>query len=363
MRILIVLNENPLGSHPDVYEAFDALVAEGMLGGYDVVPYLHMRASGDSDVAIVARIVDLVRTGGHELIIWMHTGTLCVDDTALEAILSAPQRPKMAYWEGDSYHPFYKPVPKQMLAIMGRCDRVYIPGGGPMISSLIHSGVRSAYYAPNCASGTRFPHVWDSEDAHGHCIVVVGNRVSSKLPFRTMPGARGRRKMVHALIARYGCDVAVYGAGWVGDCMQGQSDFSTQGAIYAGSDLTVGIDNFSHEAFFSNRLPIALASGVPIVYRRSPGYELVFPKELDDIFFDTWDEMFAAIDRILSMGRAELSAISARNRDFFERSLSRRVVLRFILQDLRGESVPVGHRESRPLWQDMRPLVVAGRCG
>jgi len=39
MSVLAVLNENPAGSHPDVYEAFDLLVEAGLIASYGIYPY------------------------------------------------------------------------------------------------------------------------------------------------------------------------------------------------------------------------------------------------------------------------------------------------------------------------------------
>lgn len=358
MRALIILNENPLGSHPDVYEAFELLVQEGLLSGYDVVPFLHLRADGQTDHAIVQSIVAAANGGGHGLIIWMHTGSLHVDDASMERIRSAPSRPKMVYWEGDSYHPFYKPMPRAMTHIMRSCAQVYVPCGGPMIRSMRAAGVKHIRYAPSCASGTRFPHVWSARGAHEHDIVVVGNRVSSRVPFKTMPGARRRRILVDALVRRYGQRVAVYGNGWTGPNAMGPLPFDEQQRVYRSSLLSVGVNNSTYPYVFSNRLPIALACGVPLLYHRNRGFDRVFPPALDRMFFDDELDLFERIDHGLDAGTAALDAVSRGGRRFFDANLTKVLVARFVVsQAMDSHDVPLS---SEPiLWQQLQALSVA----
>lgn len=357
MRALIVLNEHPLGSHPDVYEAFDALTDEGVLSGYDVIPYLTLRSSGVSEREIGRLVADAVRNDGHDLVIWMHTGTLEMAPSVLEGVLSAPHRPRMVYWEGDSYHPFRKPLPKQALAIMRRCHEVFVPCGGPMLKTMASAGVKSVRYAPSCASGTRFPHTWRAEEAHEFDIVVVGNKVSSRIPFKTMPGARYRARIVDRLMKRYGSRVAVFGSGWHGPSAQGPCSFDEQVAVYRSSLMTVGVNNSTYPYVFSNRLPVSLACGIPMLYRANPGFGEVFSAELQDRFFADETELLAGIDRLLSADAATLERMSLANRHFFETNLSRNAVSRFVVSSaapsLQGDDA------ERPAWQSI-PVLLRG---
>lgn len=359
MRVLIVLNENPVGSHPDVYEAFEALTAEGTIDGFDVIPFLHMRNAGMPDMEIVEAIRRAVVTGDHGLVIWMHTGSLVVPDDALDAILAASGNPKMAYWEGDSYHPWYKPLPPQMAAIMRRCDAVFMPCGGSVLETLRRAGVRRVLYAPSCASGTRFPHVWRADDAHEHDIVVVGNKVSSRIPFRTMPGARRRAMIVKALIKRYGRGVAVYGSGWTGRNAMGPVAFDEQTDVYRRASLTVGIDNLADPLFFSNRLPITLATGTPILYRRNPGYNDVFPDELRECFFAAPEDLYTGVDRLLEGNAVAPERRSLQGRRFFERNLERVTVARFVTGCGSGYCGDAQQVRGHPHWSHVNPLMVS----
>ena len=363
MRTLVVLNENPIGSHPDVHEALSVLSAEGVVDAYQVYPFSYHRAQGMPDEEIAAEILDRVSACSVDLIVWMHTGDLDISERNLERIQSVNRGLRMVYWEGDSYHPFHKPVPARMQRIMRRCDRVFLPCGGAIVGQLRRAGVTSLYYAPSCASGTRFPVVWDAEASHDFDVVMVGNRVASRIPFKTMPGARQRNRNVALLEKRYGSRFAVFGNGWKGPFAQGPIAFDSQATVYASARIAVGVNNSVYPLVFSNRLPIAMACGIPLAYSRNPRFEEIFEEQFLDHMFSTPHQMLHRIDTLLNQESHALSEISKGNRIFFENNLSTVSVARHVVTSvLAGVSVH-GHAiarkasdESCPHWMQVQRL-------
>jgi Glycosyl transferases group 1 len=353
MNVLAVLNEDSPGSHPDVYEAFEDLVAEGLIDRFDVYPFLRRRTQGASDEEISGEIRALLQEGGHALIVWMHTGSLDITAAALAAIEALPQRPAMVYWEGDSYHPLYKPVPKEMLALMSRCRQVYLPCGGAVVGTLRAAGVRDLHYAPSCASATRFPRIWQPGGERTHDVVMIGNRVTSRIPFKSMPGARRREGLVRRLERRYGRRFAVYGAGWSGPSAKGPCAFDEQARVYQRATVAVGVNNSTYPLVFSNRVPIAMACGIPLVYSANPRFAEVFPDQVRATFFSTADEALALIDGLLETPPSSLGEMSLRNRAFFEANLTKSAVARFIV----GRATGRGDLPSHAPWQLVPPLL------
>jgi hypothetical protein len=366
-NVLIVLNESPRGSHPDVFEAFEDLVTEGLVARFDGYPFLARRKEGASDEVITQEIMALLREGGHDLVVWMHTGSLDISSGALDAIQALPQRPAMVYWEGDSYHPIYKPVPRPMLKIMSRCGDVYIPCGGPVVRSLRAAGVREPRYAPSCTSGRRFPLVWKADAERTHDVVMIGNRATSRIPFKRMPGARRREQLVRALERRYGARFALYGSGWTGPSARGSCRFDEQAAVYERATVAVGVNNSTYPLVFSNRLPIAMACGIPLVYSSNPRFSEVFPDAVRTTFFSGAREALRLIDESLDAEPSTLEEQSLRNRAFFEANLTKTAVARFIVERALGgvdglsgvRRSPEGRRgraETTPAWQAVAPL-------
>ena len=150
--VLAIRNERPLGSHSDVYEALDRLAADGVMDEYVVYPHLQRLHEGVSHSAISEGILETARQRCADLIIWMHTGSLMVSDECLESLRALPDSPTMVYWEGDSYHSWFKPLPSSMLTVMRRCETVYLPCGGPIVRVLKRAGCRDIRYAPSCTS-------------------------------------------------------------------------------------------------------------------------------------------------------------------------------------------------------------------
>jgi len=346
-----------MGSHPDVYEAFSSLAAEGLLSGFDVVPFMKHRMDGESDIQISNRIGQILDEGEHGLVVWMHTGSLAISEDALDSILARPQRPTMVYWEGDSHHPIYNPVQRAMVAIMRKCRHVYSPCGGPVIQSLRKAGIGSLAYAPSCASGSRFPRVWSPWDAHAYSIVMIGNRVTSRIPFKSWPGSVRRARLIERLATLHGAEMAVYGRGWSGPTAKGPCAFDSQSDVYKSSKITVGVNNSTLPYVFSNRLPIALASGIPVLYHRNPGLDQIFPHGMDDVFFDDENDVFGRVEALLDTDATHLETVSRRNREFFESNLSRVVVARYIVRRALGAPTRVSPSENTPLWQQIPPMI------
>jgi hypothetical protein len=370
MIALVVLNEGPPGSHPDVYEAFQALVDDRALDGFEAYAYPTRQVAGISDSAIAADIRDRAEHLRADVIVWMHTRTLEVSDDILHQMRRLPSKPVMVYWEGDSYHPRYKPLPSAALRIMRRCDVVFLPCGGPILRVLDKAGCHNVYYAPSCASAGRFPLVWQVRASYDYDLIMVGNRVHSRRPFGTMPGARRRARLVRRLQRRYGSRFAVFGAGWSGPSAMGPCGFDEQALLYSVSAVTIGVNNSTYPLVFSNRLPIGLASGAPLAYSRNPRFDEVFDTETDDVFFSSSTEATNRIDRLLSSSADELLDVSNRGRRFFERNLTRRIVCRHVVEAgircrtrpqagpaERGAPRPHLLAETVPRWQSIPALV------
>lgn len=136
----------------------------------------------------------------------------------------------------------------------------------------------------------------------------------------------------------------------------GPVPFDQQSRVYASSLLSVGMDNLLDRWFFSNRLPVALASGIPLLYQRNPGFSEVFPADLNDLFFDEPRSVFGAIDELVSSDRRRLDESSWKNRGFFEANLTKVSVARFIVRNT-AEVPELMHCEVAVAWQRIPPLV------
>jgi hypothetical protein len=107
---------------------------------------------------------------------------------------------------------------------------------------------------------------------------MIGNRVQSRrLKWITLPGGKQRADLATRLTREFGGRFGLYGAGWRGLPSQGPVAFTEQERVIQSARLSVNWDHFhSYPYYFSDRLPISLAAGVPHVTSYHPGYEQFF---------------------------------------------------------------------------------------
>jgi hypothetical protein len=218
---------------------------------------------------------------------------------------------------------------------------------------------------------TRFVRSWSPDGPFEHDIVMIGNRVVSRMPFKTMPGARLRQDLVKAFAKRYGRRFAVYGSGWQGPSAMGPCGFDDQQSVNASARVAVGVNNSSYPYVFSNRLPIALACGVPLIYSINPGFDKVFGNHLGHRLFEGTVNALAQAEMLLTSDPEALQQESAANRSFFEGNLTTDVVAEYVISESLKGKPPSSHASSSeralraprtwPFWRQVPPLISDGR--
>ena len=329
-RVLVVLNENPLGSHPGIHEALSSLNSAGTIGEWGVFPYLNVRRDRGDNTALrelAATASDLLP----DVVIWAHTMDWPVPARFGEALARSSSAVDV-YWEADSYHPVFKPLPSAMVSLARRCAIVFIPCGGWMRRDLRLRGCRDVRYAPSATSIVRFPLVYGSAGLCGSTVALIGNRVHSRLPGKTMPGAKWRAEIVDAFEHEFGPEFAVYGDGWTGPSARGPIAFDEQQTVYASSRVALGVNNSHYPFVFSNRLPIAMACGIPIAYGRNPGFDRVFPEWMQPQFFESTPKALEVVKALLSLADEDLVSISQSQREEVVSRFTHYVVLDYIVR-------------------------------
>jgi hypothetical protein len=305
----MILNENPAGAHDDVHRALGRLVASGQLEGFAVIPHSARLADGVDERAIAEEILTTARSLEATAVIWSHTGSLRIDDGLLDRLHSLPSKPAMAYWDNDMYHWFCKPFPRAALRVARHCDVVFVCGDSAYVDGLHRRGCADIRYTPLPTDEVRFPMpaaVTASQRQYEHDVVLVGNRVRSRIPLKTMPGARERERLVALFTRRLGRRFAVYGHDWTGLSARGPIPFLEQGRAYRSARLVLGDNNLHAAYYFSNRLPIAMSSGCVVVHNWEPGLDTVFTEQPPFHLFRTREQAWQTVSRLLSLDDAEL---------------------------------------------------------
>ena len=134
-----------------------------------------------------------------------------------------------------------------------------------------------------------------------------------------MPGVRWR-SLVKLFEQKLGRRFAVFGHGWRGPSAQGPLPFEKQSDAYGRGRIALGVNNLHAAYYFSNRLPIAMSSCVPVVDNFEQGFEYLFSRESGCLFFheteQAWDLAHALVagnaDRLSNMGEVAQRVSSER---------------------------------------------------
>ena len=297
-RLVLVLNESRRRAAIDWYLALDRLVAEGDLLAYDVIPYPALVADGLDSESVSNHVAAAAERIGADVVLWAHTHGLDVSDHAIARTRGANPRTVMGYWDGDWYHWYRKPFPREARRLCSRCDVAFLQGDGALVRSLQRHGCPDVRYVA-ATSDERF----QPQPAHQHYdfdLVLIGNNITSRLPLKEFPGNVFRRRLVAQFERRLGRRFAIFGEGWTGPSAQGPLPFDEQAMAYGAALAAVGCNNLFTRYYFSNRLPISMSSARPVIYLKDDGYDEVFGRDPGIFWFhepeEAWREFRFVMD-------------------------------------------------------------------
>ena len=320
MKFLLLLNENNPGSHDDVYRALDENKKMGEISSYVVYPFLSKLKSGLRHQEVNEDIFKIAKEYQPEMILWSHTIKLKVFESTIKKLKGLYSKPVSGYWDGDIYESPYKPLPKNIIELAVKSEVTFCQGFGPMSDLLKMKGCSDIRYVPAATDPVRF-NLEKSNSTKLYDIVLIGNNVLNFLPWKRMPGAIFRKKLADYFYSKLGNKFAVFGDGWKAEYSKGSVPFTDQTKIYQNSRLAIGVNNLFSEYYFSNRLPISMTSGVPVLYKKEYGFEKIFPYDTIKTY-STVEEAWGIAEEMLSKSDEELNSIGNKCRDFVLNNLT-----------------------------------------
>jgi len=315
MNVLALSNERVPHSDPDIKWALERLCARGVVGKYRVLSPPQLLAAESQDEAIKTLVTAALEVDA-QTIIFFNSGSCLFDAAALNKLRDSVPGAVWLYTEGDAFSPWALPVSKGAVETAGRCAAAFLSSDGYMARRVRAAGCSYVVYAPSWVNTDRFPLTWRADDAHPRKVVFVGNNVRSRR--RHIPGARERYQLVKMLERHFGDAFEVFGAGW-GSYGSGSCGFADIPRIYSESKVCVGIDHVVGPYQFSNRLPIAFATGVPMIRTRTPGVAEVFPELSVDTWPAGWRDIVGSVEHLLEIPLQQLMTLSATERRCAER--------------------------------------------
>ena len=335
MRLLLLLNENPAGAHDDVYRAIKNCQTQGLIADNFIYPFLARLAEGKKQKEVSKEIIEIAQNYHPELILWMHTDKYKVNQDAINGLQSLNSKPIMGYWDGDLYQSTYRPAPNAMLELSSSCDVVFIQGFGEMTEKMKKKGCKDIRFVPAFGDNNRFFPI-KSDRRREYDIVMIGNNISSRNPLKTtLPGTRLRKEIVYELSKKYQDKFAIFGQNWKGKSAKGVANYLSQHKIYSKSRVAISVNNYKGKYYFSDRLPIAMLSGIPIVHNYEEGFNELFNDCKDIRFFKSIEGAIEHCEELLAKNDDELSEIGKNLYNYANRKLSIEFVFQYIIKVLK----------------------------
>ena len=163
------------------------------------------------------------------------------------------------------------------------------------------AGARNVRYCQNAYDEDLFPDNAWTPPFRVPDVVLCGNYWKDG----GFPDYDDRRQAVLALVEA-GVDVGVVGRGWPSDvpCI-GECPRLHQRAIYRRAKVALNVNNFNGvELYYSRRLLIAMASGIPVVATYVPGLEKEFDQEENLLWYESLDELVTHVQSFLHRRQA-----------------------------------------------------------
>jgi hypothetical protein len=346
MKLLLILNELKKGSHDDIYSALDELKLSGKPLDYHVISFLELLANGNSQSEVFNTIVEESKEFEPHFILWSHTANLKTSLSDLARIKKILPRTIMGYWDGDIYQTPYKKLPKNVIHLSQVCDVVFCQGFGAMTKKLKTKGCNNIHFVPASTSAHRFKASDDSRNIE-YDVVMIGNKIIRKNPLLTMPGTRLRIKLVKRFYKEFGERFAVYGQGWKGPFAKGVLPFSDQATAYQKARLVLGNNNLHAQYYFSNRLPIALSSGVPVLYNLEHDVDSIFPNNTPIWFTDPTDAI-AKAKMMLSKSQSERDELGKNGRKWVLDNMTTTAIFLYMIRVMKSIAIKDSEEVKNP---------------
>lgn len=331
MKLLYLLNERSIGEHIDVHKGLEKIKEEKLIERFTIYPFLFKISNGIKINAVLNEISEEIKKNKPNVVIWSHTAGLTITDKFLNKIKNNFPEIIHIYFDGDIYQKFYKPLPKEIIKLASFCDLSFWPGYAPFIELLRKKGCNDIRYVPLTSDDVRFSKQYKIIPSNN--IVMIGNYISSRIPFKTFPGSKLRREIADLLFMNYDNKFELYGYGWGNrSYLKGIVPFERQGEIYNYSKISVGVNNLHAHYYFSNRLPISLTSGRIMVHNYEPGVEEIFADIGYPFFFKSKSELLEIIKKLLNYSDVELNNICSKYREFAFQKLTMVFALKYIIK-------------------------------
>lgn len=348
LRFFYVPNEVVEGDQVGPRKAFGLLHSQGVFSAYMAYSYLVERTRAASHAQALERLHAAVDAFQPDVIFFQHlNGSYPVDSAYIRRLKSVASRPKFVWHDPDPYGRFIKPIDPVMKAALAEADLAVVKGLGYFAAAVRRAGARRVLFAPESFDDERFARGGPPAMARPLDAVMIANLTCLKrIPFLFMPGGRSRKATARLMHRARGERFAVYGAGqgWRGEpYCRGPIAFDRQEAIIRSAWISMNWSQFDEIPFyFSDRLPISLAAGVPHITNHQRGFEHVLGGARGVYFVHSPAEAVDAADWLLSLPREQLVEIGQQGQVYARERLNATRVYRDVVSAIREQLFGAG---------------------
>ena len=341
-RLLYVPNEISEGDQYGPRACFQNLYERGRLSAYraiSVLPEVHRHGTDHA----WARLLEAVTETRPTLLLFQHLAGSGLRSRHFAVLRRAVPDAIVAYHEADAYGVVRKRLPVEAVVAGRHADVTFVSGTGSLMRNFRYVGARRVRYSAQAYDPTRFGRRSATESSRTIGVVMIANN-TSKGPFRGLPGARGRARLVELAARTFGDDFVVYGRGWQVRQAAGELRYDDQEIGYQRARVAINWDHFPREpGYYSDRLPTCMASATPQVTTWHPLLEHQIPADTGVSFARYPEQVIEVAARLLARPSEELGELGAS---------ARRFAAAHLRQDLQYESMLDSMIALRPL----RPL-------
>lgn len=343
LRFFYLPNENARGDQIGPHKAFRLLHEAGELSALQSYSYLVERRRFGSQREALEDLVSAIEAFRPDIVYWQHLNrSYPVDAALLQRVKAVASRPKFVWHDPDPYGRWIKPIDAVMRTALRAADAAVVKGLGYFADEIRRIGCPRVLFAPESYDDERFGTPWTPTPQRRLDAVMVANLTCLKrIPFLFMPGGRSRLRLARLLHRAYRDRFAVFGTGqgWAGEpYCRGPVAFNEQERTCRSSWLTVNWSQFDTiPMYFSDRLPISLAAGVPHVTNYQRGFEHVLPDARGVYFAHTPEEALDIADMLLSLPRERLLEIGTEAAAYARERLNATRVYADIVTSLREQ--------------------------
>jgi len=311
MKLFYLINEPFEGYQTGYRSALNKLVHDGVLSSVDYFSFIPKAKEFGSWEKTLEILKNQIIDFSPNIILVAHISQYYfIPKKFIEELNSRLLiKPIWVYDERDVFGYFSKPLSRNVLKFASFCDLVAVCTYGKMKQRFENYGAKKVVYLPN-AYDYNFGTSWSPTQDRKFDIIMIANRLRSKIPFKSMPGVKEREEIVKKFSKKFGNKFAVFGNGWSGyPNSMGPINFFDQEKFLRNSWLSIGFDHFyKYEGYYSDRLPIAIVSGVPHLTYRTKGVDKLFKDKEHVFYYESIEEAIELARFLLNKDKNELNA-------------------------------------------------------